>query len=446
VDRRLDPRFYKSEFREVLQKLQNGKYPLKKLDSIAKIICGPFGSAIKNENYKKQGIPLIRISNLKNDVVETKNIIFIEKELSEKLKNTQVKKDDLIISQRGTLGLVAIITDEFFKWNISANFIALKNIEAIPIFIKIFLNSKIGKNIFERQSTGQVQTKITTNDIKNFEIPLPPREIQNQIVTNFQKHQKNIDLFSIKINQLQRECEEFFNQELGLDQLKEKRELSFLSNIQNFNSKRLDPNYYQTKYQEAEEILNKGKYLLREIGKVLNVNQKLENMNQYEKIKYIDLSCVDENFGEVQKIKKFAKKDFPSRARQKIQKGDLLIASLKGSLKSIAIFKKEDKNIIASTGFFIIFQNSLQYNNIFFQTLFSNKIIQNIIEQKMTGAIMSAISRKEFLSIKIPFPPLNIQNKIASKIEKFKNQIDGLRGKIQQEQEKQDKVLDVLFD
>lgn len=37
---------------------------LKALGEIADVICGPFGSAIKNTDYQESGIPLIRITNI----------------------------------------------------------------------------------------------------------------------------------------------------------------------------------------------------------------------------------------------------------------------------------------------------------------------------------------------------------------------------------------------
>lgn len=223
-----------------------------------------------------------------------------------------------------------------------------------------------------------------------------------------------------------------------------KNEQGFELNIQNFSQARFDPNYYQREYASAEETLKNSKYPLQKIGDVLKLNSALENMKDYKEINYIDLSCVDNEFGEIAKIKNLKKDKIPSRARQKLEKGDLLIASLKGSLKNIAIFNKDIDNAIASTGFLLI-KNNKNYNTTFLKVLFQNNIIQKIIERRMTGAIMAAISQKEFKNIEIPLPPFDEQNKISEQIKKYESEMANLRSKIEQEKEKQNKVLDILF-
>lgn len=40
---------------------------LKRISDIADVICGPFGSAIKNTDYQDSGIPLVRITNINKD-------------------------------------------------------------------------------------------------------------------------------------------------------------------------------------------------------------------------------------------------------------------------------------------------------------------------------------------------------------------------------------------
>ena len=95
----------------------------------------------------------------------------------------EVKKGDLVISQRGTLGLIASIPNYFENAIISANFIAIKKLKDISAeYLRIFLNSKYVKTQLIRKTSGQIQTKITTDDIKLIKVPIPPLKIQNKIV------------------------------------------------------------------------------------------------------------------------------------------------------------------------------------------------------------------------------------------------------------------------
>ena len=147
---------------------------LKPLGEIADVICGPFGSAIKNTDYQEIGIPLVRITNIsKEGYMNYDDIIYISEELGNSLKRTQVSSGDIVISQRGSLGQCAVVDDTFEKMNISANIIAIKNIqESSAMFIRDYLLSTLGQTLLERNVSGQVQQKITTQDIADILIPI----------------------------------------------------------------------------------------------------------------------------------------------------------------------------------------------------------------------------------------------------------------------------------
>lgn len=144
------------------------------IGEIADVICGPFGSSITNKDYQKSGIPLVRITNISKDgYMDYKDLIYISEELGNSLSRTQVSKGDIVISQRGSLGQCAIIDATFPKLNISANIIAVKNPKGISAdFIHNYILSVVGQTLLERASSGQVQQKITTQDIANLLIPI----------------------------------------------------------------------------------------------------------------------------------------------------------------------------------------------------------------------------------------------------------------------------------
>ena len=105
--------------------------------------------------------------------MDYEDLIYISEELGNSLSRTQVSSGDIVISQRGSLGQCAIVDDAFVKMNISANIIAVKNIrESSAIFIHDYLLSIVGQTLLERNISGQVQQKITTQDIADILIPI----------------------------------------------------------------------------------------------------------------------------------------------------------------------------------------------------------------------------------------------------------------------------------
>lgn len=101
------------------------------------------------------------------------DLVYIAEELGNKFARTQVSSGDIVISQRGSLGQCAIVDEVFEKLNISANIIAIKNIrESSATFIHDYMLSIVGQTLLEQNVSGQVQQKITTQDIADILIPI----------------------------------------------------------------------------------------------------------------------------------------------------------------------------------------------------------------------------------------------------------------------------------
>lgn len=424
IEGRLDPHFYKPEFREFTKKIRVLKYKTKHIKDLASVICGPFGSSIKVKDYRTSGVPLIRIANInESKELSSNNTIFISEELAKKLKSYKVKKNDLIISQRGTLGLIAKVSEFFDGGVISANFIAIKDLKDIlPDYLKFFLSSEYGQKQLNRRMSGQVQTKITTDDIKSISVPIPPLQIQNQIVEIMESAYKQKAEKEQEAEELLNSIDDYVLDELGIKIPEIKDKMCFAVDSEEITN-RLDSYYYQPKFKELENALEKNKYKLTEINQKLKVLTELEDVSKYDFIKYIDLASINKNFGIIENYKVLKSSEAPSRAKQKVKKGDLLLSSLQGSLKSIAVVEDNFDNLIASTGFYVI-RKLENYNNYYLWAIFRSSIYQILLNRIATGAIMSAINIKDLKNLKIPLPPLEIQNKIAeevkSRIEKAK--------------------------
>jgi restriction endonuclease S subunit len=174
-----------------------GSYPVKPLGEICKrVLCGPFGSAIKSTAYVGHGIPFIRITNIKLGEFDEGDLVYISKADSERLHRTQLGAGDLVISQRGTIGNVCQIPEAIQVCNISANTIGVKPGNSInPKYLLYFLVSNEGQKQFHRAVSGHVQAKITTSDVESIEVPLLPRPIQDAIADKMDAaHQRKREL------------------------------------------------------------------------------------------------------------------------------------------------------------------------------------------------------------------------------------------------------------
>jgi restriction endonuclease S subunit len=183
-DKRLDPRFHKNFYFQFYLNI-NKKFPTYKLKDITEYIGSGSTPYAGGEAYtsKEDGIPFIRITNLKYDTIDLKDVLYIKKDVHETyLKRTQLRAGDLLLSMAGTIGLTVIVPDFIHGANINQAIarIVLKS-GFNNIYIKELLNSVVGKIQTERLSRPSVQANINLEEIGSLLIPMPSVEKQIQI-------------------------------------------------------------------------------------------------------------------------------------------------------------------------------------------------------------------------------------------------------------------------
>lgn len=425
IEGRLDAVYYKPEFAAIKTNLEKTHYPIKQIQDFAKVICGPFGSSIQVKDYQETGTPLVRIANIGNDQRFIKeNIIFINESLAKKLQSYKVKKDDLVISQRGTLGLTAIIPDFFDGAIISANFIAIKELHGISTeFLKTFLNSTYGQIQLKQKTSGQVQTKITTDDIKKLLVPLPPLSIQNQIVdimqsTYSQKKQKEAEA--------QRHLDSidgFVLEELGIKLPEVEEKMCFVVNSEEVQSNRFDAYYRQPKFEEVEKAIKRGKFevkngedlfVLIESGKGISPEQftyKGIGFLEVKNIGFIGISLPEFYVQEDNKLKY-------------VQKGDILTGRV-GSIGSFALYDIEDN--LAFSDNVLRIKCIASISNLYLTAILNSILVKIQIDRSKKGSLQNVINRLTLNDLKIPRPPLEIQNKIAEEVKRRISEAETLK-------------------
>ena len=99
-------------------------------------------------------------------------------------KRSNLEKGDILLSGIGTIGKVAIVdipTDNF-NCSESVYLIKLHQDFLIPGYFVHILRSDKVQNYFYTNARGSTLKGIRMQDLKNLEIPVPPLEIQNEIV------------------------------------------------------------------------------------------------------------------------------------------------------------------------------------------------------------------------------------------------------------------------
>jgi len=246
--------------------------------------------------------------------------------------------------------------------------------------------------------SGSAQPQITRQDLSPFKIPLPPLEIQEQIVAELESHQKIID---------------------GAKQVVENYKPTF----------KIDPEW---------EIV--------ELSEVMLVNaETVDPKRKYgeNKFVYIDISSVENETGIVSFTNKLEGNKAPSRARRVVKKGDILLSTVRPNLKAFGFLEGVPDNVLASTGFAVLSATiKVEPLFVYFQ-LFSDILQEQMIGRMEKGSYPS-INQKDVKKLKIFCPPLNIQQEIVSQLKKEQKAINSNKELITIFENKiKDKIADV---
>jgi len=406
--KRLDAEYYQPEYLEIQNKLN--KQPTL-IDLAKNVICGPFGSAILNTNYKKEGIPLLRVNNLNGDFVNFDNQIFIDKNLSDKLKRYQVFPNDIVVSQRGTVALFSLVGDDFEKYNISANLISVLSSNKVNfLYLLAFLNSKYGSTQLLRKISGEVQPKITTDDVKQILVYLPDIKSQDKIADLAKESEKEL-----------KNSENFYSQaeklllgELGLENFEAE---DFLACVVNFsdvkNLNRMDAEYFQAKYEKLlEKVKEKNGKLL---GEIVSMKKGIEpGAESYleDGKKFIRVSNMSK-FGLSDNDQKYLSEDLYNKLKADFEpkKGEILLT--KDATPGIACVFKEDIEGIVAGG---VLRLKLKDKNIEdeYLALCLNSIVgQMQAERDAGGSVIAHWRPEQIKNILIPILPKPTQQKIT---------------------------------
>ena len=150
------------------------------------------------------------------------------------------------------------------------------------------------------------------------------------------------------------------------------------------------------------------------LGEVL---QKTETINPLQtpeaEFDYIDVSSVSNTTFKIEATRHLKGKDTPSRARRRVRAGDVLFATVRPTLRRIAIVPEYLDNQVCSTGYFVLRPKSGVDHRFVFYLLFTEDFMEQM-ESLQKGASYPAVTDGEVRAQKIPLPPLPEQKRIVA--------------------------------
>ena len=157
----------------------------------------------KYVTYKELGdIPVIRGQNILKDRFISRNFIYVDREIMEKLPRSRIFGGELLMvfvgAGLGNVGIAPSDKEYFLGPNVAK--IALNKFYN-NLFIKYYLSSSLGFKNINSHSKATAQDSISMENIRNVNVPFLTLEEQKEIVNQIEKHFSIIDKLEAVVQQ-----------------------------------------------------------------------------------------------------------------------------------------------------------------------------------------------------------------------------------------------------
>ena len=171
------------------------KWPMVELRTVCEDIrTGPFGTLLHRSDYVDQGIPLVNPQDIVDGSIVTDKIKTVSSETRDRMRDFTLRERDIVIGRRGEMGRCAIVSAEMNGSLCGTGSCIIRLTAACDVhFVALQLRSQRVAAHLEQQSVGVTMKNLNHRILNALQIPLPPLEVQKEIVAEIAGYQKVIN-------------------------------------------------------------------------------------------------------------------------------------------------------------------------------------------------------------------------------------------------------------
>ena len=339
------------------------------------------GYAFKSEKYVASGIRVIRIANVQKGYVEDTDPAFYPEDYLG-IDKYMLKEGDLLMSLTGNIGTVAILQKEMLPAALNQRVACLriKNSGLSKGYLFHFLNSDYFENKCVHASKGVAQKNMSTEWLKEYEIPLYPKEKQTEIENILDKLSLIIIHRKEELNQLDNLIKARFVEMFG-DPIRNQKNWEIVS---------IGDIITDVRYGTSKPAVKGGKYPYL----------RMNNLTADGHLDLNDLKYIDIQKDEIEKCV--------------VRKGDVLFNRTNSIdlVGKTAVFDLSEDMVIA--GYIIRVRLNGRILPEVFSQYMNLEALKDILRSMAKGAVNQAnINAQELQSIKVYVPDMKLQKQFV---------------------------------
>lgn len=163
-----------------------------------------------SEYFDENGtVPFLRGINVKEYLISSDNMVYINESSNHILSKSQVHTDDILIVRDGSIGTSCVVPAEYDGANVVSMVIVTPSTSCDSRFICYSLNSDVGKTQFTLTKIGSALTHTSVSAVSDIIVAVPSCAEQKEIADYLDAKCAEIDGLIAKKEQLVKELESY---------------------------------------------------------------------------------------------------------------------------------------------------------------------------------------------------------------------------------------------
>lgn len=389
---RVDAELYKRKFAKQIKSILRMRHTT--FAKEAKVVKkGIFD--INSSFYTDDGVPFVRISDLKDMQIDTSSITFIPESENQRNLDTALIGGDIVLSKTAYPAASVVTLD---RCNVSQDTVAVKlkaDSDLLSHYVVVFLNTEIGKAQMLRRFTGNIQMHLNLTDCKE-KVLIPV------FSCDFQSRIKGLFTLAIKKQEasekLLAEAEQTLLAALGLKDWQPPEPLTYTCSSKDvLDAGRFDSQYFAPRVAQLLARLGKDGLTVRDVAPPRSEKFAPASEGTF---RYIEISDLQSNGTTA--CETINMQDAPSRATWTVRSGDVLTSTVRPNRRLSALVTPEQDGCVASSGFVVL--QPMRVAAEVLLTYLRLPVFCELMDLHTSASLYPAISDRDLLAL--PFPKI----------------------------------------